>query len=227
MRKLFNGLLWILGTLLLLGVVLRALVLDVWKVPNDPMLGARSRRASPRATVVVVLTRGTPASASWCGARIPRPLAATSSAGSRACAGDKVDVDHTVLLVNGQSYDPETACAEPKVSITDPATGNAVQLSCNMVMMGPGLHRPGDRAQAPARAPPPRRGAARHGLPAERQPELPRRLARLRPAAARRVQPADRLPARGAAPARATTGAASTFDALARTWGGPTNPTPI
>ncbi|WP_437528400.1 signal peptidase I [Sorangium sp. So ce726] len=140
MRKLFNGLLWIVGTLLLLGVVLRALVLDVWVVPNDPMLGAALAPSLAPGDAVVVLTRGTPGFGEL--VRCPDPEAPGSYIVGRIAGlpGDTVDVDHNVLLVNGQRYDAETACAEPKVTITDPATGNPVQVSCEMVMMGPGLH---------------------------------------------------------------------------------------
>ncbi|WP_437589169.1 signal peptidase I [Sorangium sp. So ce1000] len=140
MRKLFNGLLWILGTLLVLGVVLRALVLDVWVVPNDPSLGASVAPSLAPGDAVVVLTRGTPGFGEL--VRCPDPETPGDHIVGRIAGlpGDTVDVDHSTLDVNGQRYDPEMACAEPTITITDPATGNPVQLSCDMVMMGPGLH---------------------------------------------------------------------------------------
>ncbi len=140
MRKLFNGLLWIVGTLLVIGAVLRALVLDVWTVPNDPSLGASIAPSLAPGDVVVVLTRGTPGFGEL--VRCPDPETPDSHIVGRIAGvpGDTVEVDHSALVVNGQRYDAEVACTEPKLSIDDPATGNAVPISCDMVMMGPGLH---------------------------------------------------------------------------------------
>ncbi|KYF82556.1 signal peptidase I [Sorangium cellulosum] len=140
MRKLLNGLLWILGTLLLLGVVLRALVLDVWTVPDDPMLGASIAPSLAAGDTVVVLTRGTPGFGEL--VRCPDPETPGGHIVGRIAGvpGDTVEVDHGSLVVNGHRYDAEVACTEPTLSIVDPATGNQVQLSCDMVTMGPGLH---------------------------------------------------------------------------------------
>ncbi|AGP41661.1 signal peptidase I [Sorangium cellulosum] len=140
MRKLFNGLLWIVGTLLVIGVVLRALVLDVWAVPDDPSLGASIAPSLAPGDVVVVLTRGTPGFGEL--VRCPDPEVPGSHIVGRIAGvpGDTVEVDHRALVVNGQRYDAEVACTEPKLSIVDPATNNTVQVTCDMVRMGPGLH---------------------------------------------------------------------------------------
>ncbi|WP_437733406.1 signal peptidase I [Sorangium sp. So ce1335] len=140
MRKLLNGLLWILGTLVVIGAVLRALVLDVWTVPDDPLLGASIAPSLAPGDTVVVLTRGTPGFGEL--VRCPDPEAPGSHIVGRIAGvpGDTVEVDHSALLVNGHRYDAEVACAEPRLTLTDPATGNPVELACDMVMMGPGLH---------------------------------------------------------------------------------------
>ncbi|MGK4008585.1 signal peptidase I [Sorangium sp. So ce1036] len=140
MRKLFNGLLWTLGLLVVIGVALRALVLDVWTVPSDPMLGAAIAPSLAPGDTVVVLTRGTPGFGEL--VRCPDPEAPGRYIVGRIAgvAGDTVEVDHGTLVVNGKRYDSERACVEPRMTIDDPATGKEVALSCDMVMMGGGLH---------------------------------------------------------------------------------------
>ncbi|AUX48108.1 hypothetical protein SOCE26_096380 [Sorangium cellulosum] len=140
MRKLFNGLVWILGISLVVGVALRALVLDVWRVPDDPMLGASIAPSLAPGDVVVVLTRGTSSFGDL--VRCPDPESPDSHIVGRIAgvSGDTVEVDGSALTVNGRRYDAESACAEPKVTILDPATGKPVELACDMVLMGSGLH---------------------------------------------------------------------------------------
>ncbi len=140
MRKLLNGLLWIAGTLLVIAVVLRALVLDVWKVPSDPVLAASVAPSLAAGDTVIVLTRGTPGFGEL--VRCPDPEARGGYIVGRIAGvpGDTVEIDHNTLVVNGTRYDAESACAEPKVTIAEPSTGKEIELSCDMVMMGSGLH---------------------------------------------------------------------------------------
>jgi signal peptidase I len=139
MRKLANGLAWTLGTLLVIGLVLRVLVLDVWKIPDDPVLGASIAPTLASGDLVLVLTRGEPTFGEI--VRCPDPETPGRHIVGRVAgvSGDVVETDHSSLLVNKTRYDAESACPEPDFMITEP-TGREVSLKCDVVAMGSGRH---------------------------------------------------------------------------------------
>lgn len=143
MRRFLNGLLWTLGLLVVIAAALRALILDVWTVPHDPRLGASVAPTLAPGDTVVLLTRGTPGFGEL--VRCPDPETPGSYIVGRIAGlpGDTVETDGGTLIVNGTRYDGESACAEPKVTIKEPGTGKDVEIACDMVMMGGGLHRRG------------------------------------------------------------------------------------
>jgi signal peptidase I len=140
MRKLVNGLLWLVGVLVVIALVLRALVLDVWTVPDDPGLGAAMAPTLAPGDLVIVLTRGRPTFGEL--VRCPDPETPGSFIVGRIAGvgGDVVETDHSELTVNGTRYNAESSCPEPDLRMNDPATGREVKLKCDVVTMGGGRH---------------------------------------------------------------------------------------
>jgi signal peptidase I len=140
MRKFVNGLVWILGSLVVVGLVLRALVLDVWTVPDDPGLGVAMAPSLAPGDHVILLTRGKPGFGEL--VRCPDPETPGSFIVGRIAGvpGDMVETDASQLIVNGTRYDAETGCLDPDLTINDPTTGHPVKLKCDVVTMGGGRH---------------------------------------------------------------------------------------
>lgn len=153
MRKFVNGLAWILGLFVVVGLVLRALVLDVWTVPDDPGLGVAMAPSLAPGDHVIVLTRGTPGFGEL--VRCPDPETPGSFIVGRIAGvpGDVVETDGAQLAVNGKRIDSESACPEPDLMITDPTTGNQVKLKCDVVTMGGGHHMRAVGRRAPLERP--------------------------------------------------------------------------
>jgi signal peptidase I len=149
MRRLLNGLLWILGSLLVIALGLRALVLDVWTLPDDAVLGASVLPTLAAGDTVLVLTRGTPGFGEL--VRCPDPDEAGQYIVGRIVGlpGDTVEVDGHNLAVNGTKYDAESACADPKFTFKDPASGRDLEANCDVVTMGSGRHLRGVGRRAP------------------------------------------------------------------------------
>jgi signal peptidase I len=153
MRRLINGLLWTLGSLLVVALALRALVLDVWTVPDDPVLGASVAPTLASGDTVVALTRGTPGFGEL--VRCADPDAPGSYIVGRIAglAGDVVETDGSTLIVNNTRYDAENACPTPKLTVADPSTGRDVDVICDMVTMGSGRHTRGVSRKRPLERP--------------------------------------------------------------------------
>ena len=60
MRQWLRGLLWLAGILLVAGLLLHAFVVDIWVIPDDPVLGASLAPTLSDGDTVIVLKRGTP-----------------------------------------------------------------------------------------------------------------------------------------------------------------------
>jgi signal peptidase I len=140
MRKFFKGLAWTLGILAVIALALRVLVLEVWTVPDEPVLGASVAPTLAPGDVVLVLTRGTPTFGE---------LARCTDVGNpgshlvgriAGVKGDVVETDGSTLLVNGTNYNPESACPDPQVTVKHPVNGNDVTLRCDVIAMGGGRH---------------------------------------------------------------------------------------
>ena len=140
MSKYGRGFLWTIGILAALVLGLRAFVLDVWTIPEDPVLSASIAPTLTGGDVVLVLTRGTPGFGEL--VRCPDPEDPQHFVVGRIAGleGDTVETEGGSLLVNGKRYDGETVCKSPKISVRDPSSGNEVQIPCDVVSMGGGWH---------------------------------------------------------------------------------------
>jgi signal peptidase I len=151
MRKFLKGLLWTAGILLLVALVLRAVVLDVWTVPDDPILAASTAPTLAAGDVVVVLTRGKPTFGEL--VRCADPDSPRSHVVGRIAGvgskNDVVETDGHTLVVNGTRYDAESACPDPTLTIQHPSTGVDVQIRCDVVAMGGGRHFRGVSPKGP------------------------------------------------------------------------------
>ncbi|EYF04057.1 signal peptidase I [Chondromyces apiculatus] len=149
MQKLFKGLGWTLGILAIIALGLRAIILDVWTIPDDPILDASMAPTLSAGDVVVALTRGTPTFGEL--VRCPDPDTPGGYVVGRIAgrAGDVVETDGVSLTVNGTKYDGESACPESTFFIKHPSTGNEVKIHCDEVVMGGGKHTRGSSPKGP------------------------------------------------------------------------------
>jgi signal peptidase I len=153
MRRLVNGLLWTLGFLLVVALALRALVLDVWTVPNDPVLSASIAPTLAAGDTIVVLTRGTPGFGELVRCADPETPGSYIVGRIAGLAGDIVETDGSTLIVNNTRYEGESACPSPKLMVADPSTGRDVEVACDEVTMGSGRHARGVSRKRPLERP--------------------------------------------------------------------------
>ncbi|MCC6555804.1 MAG: signal peptidase I [Polyangiaceae bacterium] len=149
MSKFIRGLLWTLGVLLVVALGLRALVFDVWTVPDDPPLAASIAPTLAAGDVLLVLKRGAPGFGEL--VRCPDPDTPGGFVVGRIAGvgGDVVETDGTLLSVNDTRYDAESVCPEPKHTIKHPRTGLDVTIGCDVVVMGGGRHFRGNSPKGP------------------------------------------------------------------------------
>lgn len=149
MQKFFKGLGWTLAILAVIALGLRALVLDVWVIPEDPSLNASIAPTLASGDVVLVLTRGTPGFGEL--VRCPDPDTPGGYVVGRIAGvgGDVVETDGHLLTVNARRYDAESTCPEAKMFIKHPSTGNDVEIGCDEVVMGTGKHMRGHSPKGP------------------------------------------------------------------------------
>lgn len=140
MRKLWRGLGWTLGILLVVGLILRITAFDVWTVPDDAFLGASTAPTLAAGDAVITLRRGTPAFGDLVRCADPQDATAWVIGRIAGVEGDAIEVEGRRLTVNGRSYDGESACNDPKLFVKHPETLKDVELSCEIVQMGGGWH---------------------------------------------------------------------------------------
>lgn len=140
MRKLWRGLGWTLGVLLVLAVLLRLVAFEVWTVPDDAFLGASTAPTLAAGDTVILLRRGTPGFGDL--VRCPDPVEPAQWVIGRigGLEGDLVEIENQRITVNGRVYDGESACAEPRIHVKHPETQKDVELTCDVVPMGGGWH---------------------------------------------------------------------------------------
>jgi len=139
MRKLWRGLGWTIGILVVALFVLRITAFDVWSMPDDPYLVSAAPTLWPGDTVVM-LRRGTPGFGNLVRCADPQDPKAWVLGRIAGVEGDDVEIEGHRLTVNGRSYAGETACAQPKVFVKHPETNKDAELSCDVVPMGGGWH---------------------------------------------------------------------------------------
>lgn len=140
MRKLWRGLGWTIGVLVVVGLLLRLTAFDVWTLPDDAFLGASTAPTLAAGDTVILLRRGTPGFGDL--VRCPDPTDPSSFVIGRigGVEGDKVEVEGRKLTVNGRVYEGESACSEQKIFVKHPETLKDVELWCEIVQMGGGWH---------------------------------------------------------------------------------------
>src|SRR5262245_59032714 len=122
MRRLWRGLGWTVGVLLVVAVVLRILVLDVWIVSDDAYLGASAAPTLAGGDLLILNRRGTPGFGDLVRCTDPQDSNAFVIGRIAGVEGDTVEVEGHRLRVNGRSYDSESACADAKVRVRHPET---------------------------------------------------------------------------------------------------------
>lgn len=140
MRKLVRGLGWTLVVLLVLGVILRLTAFDVWTVPDDAYLGASTAPTLAAGDTVILLRRGTPGFGDLVKCPDPKDPTLVVIGRIAGVAGDTVEVEGARLWVNGRTYQGESACAKPKMTVKHPETLKDVEVRCDIVQMGGGWH---------------------------------------------------------------------------------------
>lgn len=140
MEKLRRGLGWTLGAVIVIALLLRLLLLDVWTLPDDAFLGASVAPALAAGDTVLLLTRGEPGFGDL--VRCPDPQDPSAFVVGRIAGveGDTVVTEGRRLTVNGRIYESESACAQQKVFVKHPETLKDVELTCDVVPMGGGWH---------------------------------------------------------------------------------------
>lgn len=140
MGKLLKGLLYVAGALLVIALLARLLLVDVWTVPPDPVLGASVMPTLADGDTVLMLTRGSPGFGDL--VRCPDPEEPTRFVVGRIVGegGDRIEVDQNIVRVNGTRYHSTDACPEPLVFFHHPSSGAETELSCSRVDMGGSWH---------------------------------------------------------------------------------------
>lgn len=141
MRKLVKALLWIAGVLGVVIGLLYAFFFDVWTVPVDDAQLAVSIEPTLRAGDVVVVSRRSNPDPGVL-ARCDDPDAPGRYVVARVVAHGNEDVELTngVLRINGKNVLAPSGCDPPKVTLTNPATGEAMDLPCSREELGGGTH---------------------------------------------------------------------------------------
>lgn len=140
MEKLRRGLGWTLGVVLVVALLLRLLVFDVWTTPEDAYQGAAAAPVIGAGDTLLMTTRGEAGFGELVRCSDPQDPGAFVLGRIAGVEGDTVEVEGRRLTVNGRSYDTTTACTEPKVFVKHPETLKEVELLCGVVEMGGGWH---------------------------------------------------------------------------------------
>lgn len=136
MGKLFRGLAWIVGLLLLVGGILRLVLFKVWTVPDDLDLSSSLAPTLWAGDVVLVTTRGTPGFGDLVRCRDPGNALRFVAGRIVGLEGDTVEVDGGRLVVNGKAYGRESACPEASFFVPHPTSGADFEVGCGVVAMG-------------------------------------------------------------------------------------------
>ncbi len=129
--------LWIGGTLVILGSVLYAVFFDFWVVPgDDPLLTAAIAPTLAPGDILVVTRRTTIDRGNLL--RCPDPQAPGRFVVARAIArwGDRLDLSHESVSIDGHSTPSPRACEPAEVTVHNPASDEEVPLACSVEEYG-------------------------------------------------------------------------------------------
>jgi len=148
MGKLLRALLWIAAIIALIGVVLRATMLDSWEVPDEPKMSASVAPSLAGGDFILYMKRNQPAFGDL--VRCTDPDDATRFVVGRVVGlrGDVVETNGADLTVNGRRYTSEMACPETHVTVPHPTAGSNVDIVCDQVSMGGHPHFRGSSVKA-------------------------------------------------------------------------------
>jgi len=143
MRKLLRGLAWVAALVLIVGLIARALFVDVWTIPEDPehpLFAASLAPTLAAGETVLLVTNGKPGFGDLVRCTDPEDPNAFVVGRIAGEAGDHVEVNGASLWVNQRRYEAAMACPEPSMIIPHPATGDDLEIVCDEVEMGGGHH---------------------------------------------------------------------------------------
>ncbi|MEM1030627.1 MAG: signal peptidase I [Myxococcota bacterium] len=149
MDRLFRFVAWSFGTAIVLALVGRAFLFETWTVPSedeDPWLAASIAPTLAAGDFILMLTVGEATHGDLVRCRDPEDPGVFVVGRIAGESGDTVEIRGATLAVNGIRYDAKEACAEPKLSVAHPDTGNDVPLRCSRVEFGGTWHYRASRA---------------------------------------------------------------------------------
>jgi signal peptidase I len=139
MDKYLKFLWWTGGTVIVLALLGRLLLFDVYTLPDGGWLATSVAPTLGGGDTVLVLGRGEPTFGDL--VRCPDPEKEGFVIGRIVgTAGDQVEIKGRSLRVNGRRYDALEACVEPRFSVAHPDTGSATELRCSRAGLGGGWH---------------------------------------------------------------------------------------
>ena len=140
MNRFVKFLTWTLGICVILGIILRLTLFDVWTIPDDPVLNASLLPTMGSGDTVLVLTRGTPTLGDLVRCADPEDASRFVVGRIAGFGGDTVEIKHTSLTINGTRFDSREACVKSTFTVANPQTGHETKLNCSRVEMGGGWH---------------------------------------------------------------------------------------
>ncbi len=140
MEKAGRILAWVVGVIVVVCVILRLALFEVWTVPTDPVLAASIAPTLNPGDTVLLLTRGTPSTGDL--VRCPDPEDNKYFVVGRLIGlpGDTVKVAGVTLRVNRARYNATEACKNATFTIKHPTSGHDVEMRCTRVEIGGGWH---------------------------------------------------------------------------------------
>jgi signal peptidase I len=140
MGKWLRGLLWTAGILGVIGLIGRALVFDVWTLPDEAGFGAALAPTLRPGDMVLLLKRGQPGFGDLVRCTDPQDPKLFVVGRIAGLPRDHIEIEGASLSVNGHPYNAESACPDRRYTIAHPTSGEVIDLACEEVTMGPGWH---------------------------------------------------------------------------------------
>lgn len=149
MEKMLKFVTWVFGGFIVLALVGRLFLYEEWVVPTsdeDAWVAASVAPTLAGGDMVLILTVGTPKAGDLVRCKDPDNPGSFVVGRIAGESGDTVEVKGPTLYVNGNRYDANEACTEPKVYVDHPDTGAEVELRCSRIEFGGTWHFRASRA---------------------------------------------------------------------------------